>query len=157
MPDTPDNPEENTAVGLDTVYTLTSPDQASGFYDRWANAYDADVTQNGYATPHRCAEALAAHATRPEAPLMDLACGTGLSGVALAEQGFTCIDGFDISEGMLEKARETGVYRDLHIVDLSSRWGSSRASIITPPRSAASRRNTCPRRSSTTCWTSCRR
>jgi len=123
MPDTPDNPEENTVVGLDTVYTLTSPDQASGFYDRWANAYDADVTQNGYATPHRCAEALAAHATRPEAPLMDLACGTGLSGVALAEKGFTCIDGFDISEGMLEKARETGVYRDLHIVDLSKPLG----------------------------------
>ena len=119
MPPPPDEGGGDDRVGLDTVYKIETPEQASPFYDAWAARYDTDVAENGYITPRRCAEALAAHATDRTAPLMDLACGTGLSGLALREAGFTCIDGFDISEGMLERARATGVYRHLGIADLS--------------------------------------
>jgi len=108
-----------TEVGLDTVYQINDPKEASGFYDRWAERYDTDVAGSGYATPRRCAEALAAHATDKATPMMDLACGTGLSGEAFHAAGFTCIDGFDISEGMLEQARARGVYRHLAHADLS--------------------------------------
>jgi len=108
-----------TEVGLDTVYEISTPEEAERFYDRWAARYDAEMIESGYAAPRRCAEALAAHAADPSAPLMDLACGTGLSGRALREQGFTCIDGVDISRGMLERARASGVYRRLALGDLS--------------------------------------
>ena len=112
--------DENTpSPGLGGAYALEGPEDASRFYDAWAEDYDADLAESGYATPRRCAEALAAHATLPWAPVMDLCCGTGLSGVALREAGFECVDGFDISEGMLEKAREKGVYRELAVADLS--------------------------------------
>ena len=46
-----------------------------------------------------------------------MGCGTGLSGAALAEAGFTTIDGSDLSPGMLDKARALGVYRDLWLPD----------------------------------------
>ncbi len=106
-------------VGLKTVYGLGADGSAEKFYDAWAGGYDAEVAENGYITPRRCAEALAAHASLPWAPVMDLACCTGLSGEALAAAGFECIDGFDLSEGMLEKARAKGVYRELATADLS--------------------------------------
>ena len=117
MPDTPEN--DGPEVGLKTVYTIKGPEEATDFYDRWAEAYDREVAENGYVTPQRCAEALAAHAGDKTAPLMDLACGTGLSGLAFRAAGFTCLDGYDISEGMLEKARATGAYRHLATADLS--------------------------------------
>jgi predicted TPR repeat methyltransferase len=104
---------------LDRVYEIEGPEEAHRFYNEWAEAYDAEVAENGYVTPRRCAEALAAHATGRDAPLMDLACGTGLSGLALRAAGFTCIDGYDLSEGMLEEARAKGVYRELAPLDLS--------------------------------------
>jgi len=104
---------------LDKVYTLATPDDAQGFYDDWASRYEAELVQAGYVTPERCAEALAAHATEPGAPLADFGCGTGLSGVALGAAGFTCIDGYDISPGMLAEARAKGVYRSLAELDLS--------------------------------------
>lgn len=110
-------------VGLATVYRIEGAEEASRFYDAWAEGYDREVEDSGYITPRRCAEALAAHATLPWAPLMDLCCGTGLSGEALKAAGFECIDGFDISEGMLDQAREKGVYRELAVADLSKPLG----------------------------------
>ena len=103
---------------LDTAYGLEDAAATRSFYDDWAASYDAEIAENGYATPRRCAEALGSHADNPAAPILDLGCGTGLSGIALRAAGFTTIDGADPSEKMLEaaKARE-GVYRALHRID----------------------------------------
>ena len=105
--------------GLGKVYTLGSPGEAASFYDGWAEGYEAELADGGYITPQRCAEALADHVDQPEAPLADFGCGTGLSGLSLRAAGFSCIDGFDISEGMRTKAEAKGIYRKLAPLDLS--------------------------------------
>ena len=66
-------------------------------YDDWAAGYDADLEDSAYKTPGRVAEALSAALADKQAPVLDFACGTGLSGVALADAGFKVIDGADIS------------------------------------------------------------
>lgn len=98
---------------LDNIYSVDGGAKMRRYYDDWAASYDADLADNDYRTPGRCAAALAAHLDDRSAPLLDFACGTGLSGVALRDAGFTCIDGTDVSPGMLEKARAKGVYREL--------------------------------------------
>jgi predicted TPR repeat methyltransferase len=98
---------------LDKVYTLTSPDETRQLYDEWADTYDDELIENGYATPHRVARALAAQVRNLDRPVLDFGCGTGLSGAALIHAGFTSVDGADLSPDMLAKAREKGVYRDL--------------------------------------------
>jgi len=45
--------------------------------------------------------------------ILDFGCGTGLSGLALQNAGFTNIDGLDISAPMLEKARARALYTNL--------------------------------------------
>lgn len=52
-------------------------------------------------------------------PILDLGCGTGLSGEALQGVGFKEIDGYDFSEGMLVLARKKDSYRELFRVDLA--------------------------------------
>ncbi|WP_274426590.1 class I SAM-dependent DNA methyltransferase [Chelativorans sp. YIM 93263] len=98
---------------LDNVYEADGGESMRRYYDRWADSYDADLRENDYRTPSRCAAALSDHLADKNAPILDFACGTGISGVALKEAGFETIDGTDISEGMLEKARAKGIYRDL--------------------------------------------
>jgi len=98
---------------LDKVYDLDSPDEMRRFYDDWAARYDSDLTARGYQTPARAAAALSAAGLPPEAPILDMGCGTGLSGRALRAAGFTVIDGADVSAGMLEEAARTGAYRSL--------------------------------------------
>ena len=99
---------------LQGAYDLATPEDAKNLYDAWAASYDAEITENGYATPRRCAEALAGAAKDLTAPVLDIGCGTGLSGVALRAAGFAIVDGTDLSEGMLEQARaRQSVYRVL--------------------------------------------
>ena len=47
---------------------------------------------------------------RSEAQVADFGCGTGLVGVALANDGFKNITGVDCSEGMLYEAQQKKVY-----------------------------------------------
>lgn len=98
---------------LDKVYDLETPDAFRRHYDAWAARYDADLEAQGYATPGRCAAALKAAGLSRDAAILDMGCGTGLSGRALRAEGFTTIDGADVSAGMLEVAAGTGAYRQL--------------------------------------------
>ncbi len=99
---------------LDKAYGLEGVDATRDMYDQWAASYEAEVAENGYATPPRCAEALRAAMERADLPILDFGCGTGLSGLALARAGFAVIDGCDISAEMLEGARtKEGLYRRL--------------------------------------------
>ncbi|MEM6375814.1 MAG: class I SAM-dependent methyltransferase [Pseudomonadota bacterium] len=104
---------------LDSAYGQTSPEQLRDFYDDWAGSYDAEVGENGYVTPRRVAEAMAAHIDLAQ-PVLDYGCGTGLSGLALRAAGFTKIDGMDPSEEMLAGARARQIYRRLDIMDLAN-------------------------------------
>jgi len=70
---------------LENIYKADSGEAMRRYYDEWADSYDADLDENDYRTPGRCAAALAAHLDDRDAPVLDFACGTGISGVALKE------------------------------------------------------------------------
>ncbi|QUJ77588.1 methyltransferase domain-containing protein [Sulfitobacter albidus] len=102
---------------LDKVYAARSSDETRDVYDTWAATYEAEVGAQGYATPGRCAEALAHFAPDPAEPLLDFGCGTGLAGLAFKLAGFRTIDGMDLSAQMIARAREKDVYRTLTQVE----------------------------------------
>jgi predicted TPR repeat methyltransferase len=105
---------------LNTAYALENVDETRAFYDKWATTYDQEIADNGYETPRRCAAALVASVPDLNAPILDLGCGTGLSGLALRQAGFTSIDGCDLSQGMLDQAaKRNGIYRALWLADVS--------------------------------------
>ncbi len=104
---------------LDTVYGLDTPEGTKQFYQDWSRTYDAEVAENGYATPARVAEALADVVPDRSTPVLDIGCGTGISGMALRAQGFDILDGSDFSEAMLAQARKKGIYRTLLLADLT--------------------------------------
>ena len=110
---------------LGEVNRLLAPDDTRQFYDSWAESYDSEVFENGYAAAARVAEALARHASSKENELLDFGCRTGLSGLALLSAGFTNIDGADMLKGAAEKQ----VYRKLWQVDAGSPVPSSYAAI----------------------------
>lgn len=106
---------------LDRVYAQATPEETRALYDAWAATYDAEIAQNGYATPGRVADALFRHLPEPDAPILDFGCGTGLGGLALKLAGFSTIDGMDPSPEMLDGARKKGVYRALERLDVQDK------------------------------------
>jgi len=102
---------------LDKAYSARDAASTRTLYDDWAASYEAEVGENGYATPARCAAALKTHVDDLTAPILDFGCGTGLSGLALRLAGFEVIDGVDLSPEMLDGARAKGVYRHLNMIE----------------------------------------
>lgn len=102
---------------LDKVYDLEEASQTEALYADFADRYEAEVAEAGYITPERCAQALAEFMGDPAAPVLDMGCGTGLSGLALRASGFDTIDGLDLTDEMLARAAEKHIYRDLRQTD----------------------------------------
>ncbi len=104
---------------FEIAYSIKDTDEARAMYDRWAKVYDRDLTDGEYQQPKRCADALSSVLADKQASVLDVGCGTGLSGLALQQAGYTKVDGCDLSEGMLEKAAELNLYNRLFACDLN--------------------------------------
>ncbi|MBC8451876.1 MAG: class I SAM-dependent methyltransferase, partial [Rhodospirillaceae bacterium] len=106
------------------VARLTALGGGSGdsrkLYEDWASTYEENLQQDyGYIAPGIAADAFAAHCNDKALRILDLGCGTGLVGKALAAHGFHQLDGVDISPAMLAEARRKGIYGDLLIGDMT--------------------------------------
>ncbi|MEM5541871.1 methyltransferase domain-containing protein [Sulfitobacter sp. AS92] len=98
---------------FDKAYAARDAEVIRSLYDEWASSYDDDIKAQGYATPERAAATLAEFLHDKDAPIFDIGCGTGLSGAALKQVGFTTIDGGDVSAAMLAVAHKKDIYRKL--------------------------------------------
>ncbi len=97
----------------------SSPEAMRAFYDTWSTTYDDDFGEaGGYIYPAQVANIYLSQANSDDVPIADVGCGTGLVGLALASSGRP-VDGFDVSLGMLAKAGDKHVYRELIEADLT--------------------------------------
>jgi predicted TPR repeat methyltransferase len=101
-----DNEAIDAALRLDG-----DPERVRDYYDEWARNYDGDVAFAGYRGPQICARLLRQFRPDTGIRVLDAGCGTGLAGLELQNLGYHEIDGFDLSESMAAKARESGCYR----------------------------------------------
>ena len=106
---------------LSQVNHLQEGDSSRNLYDEWSDNYDTHLVEDfGYISPQIAAQTLAARNVERDAEIIDYGCGTGLVGRELRQQGFHTVDGVDISTGMLQRAREKDVYRNLVCCDLTA-------------------------------------
>lgn len=85
-------------------------------YTLWAATYDE--RKAGSLMDYRLLERLQSIAWGQVETAVDLACGTGRTGAWLKEQGVRLLDGVDLTEAMLARARTRGIYRRLLLADL---------------------------------------
>jgi predicted TPR repeat methyltransferase len=86
-------------------------------FDRYAEAFDDHLRERLGYRPELIEQAV--RRFKPNRPLdvLDLGCGTGLCGVLLRPLAGT-LAGVDLSPGIVEKARERGIYDSLAVGDL---------------------------------------
>lgn len=92
------------------------------YYDRWSAQYDSDLEALGYEAPKVAALTLAQYNLDSESAVLDVGCGTGLTGQALFEKGFKNITGLDISNASLELASAKNCYRQLTQGDINEKF-----------------------------------
>jgi len=104
---------EDSRSHLQRVYSARDKRELKQAYDQWADKYDTHVTAFGYKTPAVATGLFGKYVTRETTPILDAGAGTGLMGSILDALGYWGQVGIDISAGMLNKASERGVYKDL--------------------------------------------
>lgn len=94
-----------------------TPEETCQAWDEMAPEYNAYVAGIKYKGPEKVAEVAEGlfpdTADRANVKVMDLACGTGLVGEAMARLGFSTIDGVDPSPHSLSEAESKDVYRKM--------------------------------------------
>ena len=88
-------------------------------YDKFAETgnYDETFVEWDYVGPETAA-AIARNYVPLSSTIMDAACGSGLTGKALRNLGYTDIHGMDISGKLLKLAEKTGAYSSTQKVDM---------------------------------------
>jgi predicted TPR repeat methyltransferase len=89
-------------------------------FDNYAPSFDMHLTGAlRYRAPQLIYEAILAAEPQGMLDILDLGCGTGLSGVAIRKLARSLV-GVDLSEKMIEKATERKIYDTLLVADLTS-------------------------------------
>ncbi len=96
------------------IYSSQDNKELAERYDQWAKDYDADLEEGfGWLGPQRTAESFARYVPKA-ARILDAGAGTGLVGEILAGMGYHSLVAMDLSQGMLDAAREKNVYQEFH-------------------------------------------
>ncbi|MFT3856490.1 MAG: methyltransferase domain-containing protein [Aquabacterium sp.] len=99
-----------------------TPGYVAKIFDNQADNFEAHWVEGlQYTVPRQLADLINACGQAPQGPwrVLDLGCGTGLMGVAIASRASELI-GVDLSPKMLEKARSKGVYQSLLQADIDT-------------------------------------
>ncbi len=103
------------ALGMGPVPEKAPDAYVETLFDQHAEVFDRMLVDDlGYAVPLMVRQALLDHAPGPYRRMLDLGCGTGLSGGAMRDMA-AHITGTDISENMVAMADEREVYDDLYV------------------------------------------
>jgi predicted TPR repeat methyltransferase len=107
-------------ASLSGVTTESAPaDYVERLFDHYADGFDAHLQQLHYETPEKLLGLIVRHALPGDKKwrVLDLGCGTGLVGAAIAPFARQMV-GVDLSAGMLERARALNLYQRLEHQDL---------------------------------------
>jgi predicted TPR repeat methyltransferase len=99
---------------LGAVYEARDAADVALLYDQWAASYDDEMAEAGYQHPQACVALFARHVMAGAAPVLDAGAGTGLIGRWLQTLGYPQVEALDISQGMLDRAREKNCYSAFH-------------------------------------------
>ncbi|MFC1913760.1 class I SAM-dependent DNA methyltransferase [Chloroflexota bacterium] len=99
---------------LKWIYQAEGVKDLESRYDLWAKEYDIDVAGYGYKIPGVLAGFLGRCLRPADGTLLDAGAGTGIMGEIMSLLGYKELVAMDLSSGMLEIARQKGVYRELH-------------------------------------------
>ena len=113
----PDEP----SARLAWVLSASTQGELKRRYDLWSARYDQDLGSiEDYLAPIATAKVADVHLAK-DARILDAGAGTGLSGQALREAGFSNLTGLDFAGEMLAVAAKKGIYKETLVADLSRR------------------------------------
>ena len=111
--------KKNVEEKLD-IYKITKSEELLKYYQNWTkkNKYNQDMVDLKYVAPKETVLVLKKYIFNNKHKILDAGCGTGLVGIELQKNGFSNIDGVDLSQNMLDLVPK-GIYKKIKKIDLN--------------------------------------
>jgi predicted TPR repeat methyltransferase len=107
---------------LNIVYGEKNSARLKNHYREWADGYDSDLKDWGYAYPSKVKQILKKYITlKKSSKILDAGCGTGYVAEVLKVLRYNNIVGIDYSKDMLRVARSKKIYKKLVCESLSKK------------------------------------
>ena len=123
----PDNPipQHMAAAGSDTAPERAGNQYVAELFDKFAGSFDSTLLRLGYRVPELLTAQISTARGSDTTPLriLDAGCGTGLAAPLLKPLASQLV-GVDLSNAMLDKARERMLYDELVVGELCTFMGS---------------------------------
>ncbi len=103
----------------DAKIDRASQEFVENYFDAFADNFESKLAKLEYQTPQKIADIITNNHQGKFNNILDLGCGTGLSGAALHNLGAN-LDGVDLSTDMLKIASDKNIYRELYHNDIIS-------------------------------------
>jgi len=100
------------------IYKLKTTEDVMKYYDVWGDKYDRDMVEWNYTGPQETVKIFKKYSKNKDIKILDAGCGTGLVGIELKKNGYTNIDGADLSKKLLDLI-PSDLYKKLEQIDLN--------------------------------------
>ena len=100
------------------IYKLKTTKDVMKYYEVWGDKYDRDMVEWNYTGPRETVKLFKKYSKNKDIKILDAGCGTGLVGIELKKNGYTNIDGADLSKKLLDLI-PSDLYKKLEQIDLN--------------------------------------
>ena len=102
------------------IYQLNTSDEVLNYYKNWTSKdkFNKDMVDWNYTAPINAVSLIKKCALKKDIQILDAGCGSGLVGIEMQKNGYTNIDGVDLSQDMINLIPK-GVYKNLEVANLN--------------------------------------
>ena len=102
------------------IYQLNTSDEVLKYYKDWTrkDKFKKDMVDWNYTAPLNAVSLIKKYAFKKNIQILDAGCGSGLVGIEMKKNGYTNIDGVDLSQDMINLIPKD-IYQNIEIADLN--------------------------------------